>query len=197
MRSAHFFAIAATLVTFAACGMGASNSDAGSDAGLDAFVFVSCADTPPPVNVPCASPGVSCEYGTDVFPDCNHVVSCVTYAGETKWVQNAPTPPGICPTVDPGLSSACPASIAGAQGACSGSVACHYPEGFCTCAGGDGGGHWVCDTAGCPEPRPALGSSCTAEGQRCNYLECLVLWGSAQICTQGTWRTDEQAGCAQ
>jgi len=175
------------------------SSDATDSA--DAPPWSSCSQVPP-LGESCSSPDLSCEYGSDPNPLCNKVFVCLSFGGQTKWVQNLPGPVGICPSTDPGLPSACPAAAVDAQGPCTGTTACHYPDNkYCVCSNtaADGGSHWVCDTGGadCPEPRPLFGTPCPTEGVRCNYLRCLVPWGSAQICTNGTWRDDPASGCAQ
>jgi hypothetical protein len=80
-------------------------------------------------------------------------------------------------------------------------TSCHYDRGQCYCGmlfgpptPIDGGTRtWSCDNpgAGCPIPRPMLGTSCAKEGQMCMYLTCEY----AQQCSNGVWSA-EPIGCA-
>jgi hypothetical protein len=40
---------------------------------------------------------------------------------------------------------------------------------------------------GCPLPRPLLGTSCSPEGQQCDYGVCNVPGGAAEQCSGGLW----------
>jgi hypothetical protein len=103
---------------------------------------------------------------------------------------------------------ACPASFAAVPvtQACSpaGGV-CDYPEGRCACnyppgppVESDSGVvvEWFCQQppAGCPEPRPLLGTSCPFEGMSCDYGSCSIPGGNVEQCTGGVW-IDATFGC--
>jgi hypothetical protein len=91
--------------------------------------------------------------------------------------------------------------------ACPVTGSCTYPEGRCTCIvcptdAGTQGTEWECarweTPAGCPEPRPSLGSACPQEGQECEYgpICCAsVDIGPDMVCTDGTWQA-HAGGCA-
>lgn len=79
---------------------------------------------------------------------------------------------------------------------------CAYPSGVCVCAvetGGtivlvDAGPSWSCEPpAGCPMPRPRLGSACGTGGmsETCAYESC----GYEETCLDGVWQARELA-CA-
>ena len=68
--------------------------------------------------------------------------------------------------------------------------ACTYPTQSCVCSFGApvaSSLHWVCLTlpAGCPDPEPAVGSSCTQSGLVCDYGACIG--GTAVQCNGSTW----------
>jgi hypothetical protein len=151
--------------------------------------------------MPGGQPASGCEYGTD--PHCTVIASCSAPGpgGPFTWQLTGPDP--SCA----GNPQQCPASygmpINGA--ACPLMGTCSYPEGRCTCAPcfGDGGRstEWECATwqtpAGCPEPRPLLGTACSQPGQACNYGQgCCspVDTGPDLYCQNGIW-TAMGVGC--
>jgi hypothetical protein len=70
---------------------------------------------------------------------------------------------------------------------------CTYPAQSCVCSFGApvaSSLHWICLTlsAGCPDPEPAVGSSCTQSGLVCDYGACIG--GTAVQCNGSTWAAD-------
>jgi hypothetical protein len=138
-----------------------------------------------------------CEWGTDPDPACNTTSRCTTQG----WVVYPPTSAGAsrpCPT--PAAAGACPATygaVPAGNDCTSPNLACAYPEGRCECAtptGGPpragGGAIWSCDkpATGCPQPRPALGSSCSAASALvCDYGACTLPAGVVETCQDGVW----------
>jgi hypothetical protein len=127
------------------------------------------------------------------------------------WRHSTPSDPSCAPT-----PAACPASFGAlASGsACPVNAICTYPEGRCNCIpctppdGGvsdagaaDASTQWVCEAwmtpAGCPEPRPLLGTACSNEGQECDYGEGCgspVDLPDPMGCRGGVW-VDTRGGC--
>jgi hypothetical protein len=196
---------------------GDSSSDApGTDGNTDAPVTDGPSDSGQPWSPVCPeqepapgssctivtprdSIGVMCEYGKlqyDVM--CDTVLQCQNgawtsaFAGTTSCQPDGPNSPS------------CPATYEDIQedegGSCSNAgLRCEYPEGVCTCSMGfggpvllDAGTSWFCNPgAGCPMPRPRLGSSCSTN-QQCTYLTCEF----GESCTGGYWQ-GELEGCAE
>jgi hypothetical protein len=193
----------------------------GHDAGPDVIASDDCSDcigddmdaTPPPdanpagpcpESVPtpgsaCSREGLECEYGTSQYPGCDIVVQCSSGAWQNQsFGGNCPSGPN---------PAGCPASMSDVHpgAVCNPQVgACHYPLGQCYCGqffgppvpaldGGVPEQTWTCDDPGpgCPQPRPRLGTPCTAEGQSCMYLTC----DFGQQCTGGLWQ-GQFVGCA-
>jgi hypothetical protein len=165
----------------AACGTTTSNGDAGAS---------TCPATAPPDSTHCSG-SIECEYpGPAAF--CGDVVQCTggTFIDST----------GVCNIP---LAPSCPATHAAVQigQACTAPVFCDYADARCGCVApvgpplADGGGlTWQCTTtpAGCPAQHPALGTSCTSEGQTCDYGACAFSnnpYSSAlaEKCTGGIW----------
>jgi hypothetical protein len=153
-----------------------------------------CPQSPPEAGSPCTPGPDDCEYGD---PRCPVGAGCgaSTGTGPFAWLSGG----GQCCN-----EPQCPAWGAVANGAtCPVDATCTYAEGRCgcvPCAPGDGGlaqgeTEWECATwmtpAGCPEPRPLIGTVCTNEGQECDYgpLCCAqVETEPAIVCTSGLWR---------
>jgi hypothetical protein len=175
---------------------GSGSPDASADTSTDASGGV-CPTSEPADGSACTPNGfLRCEYGSD--PHCTTIAECSGPGpnGPFTWHLTPPDPscagnPPQCPATygTPANGAACPY-----QGTCS------YPDGRCECVvcTGDGGqGHeWACDTyrmpAGCPEPRPALGTACTQEGQDCAYGPAccaIVDVGPDMVCRNGVWTT--------
>jgi hypothetical protein len=161
------------------------SSDAGTDTGTDARLSADCPPTPPTPDAGCAKLELECEYGTSAFRSCNVVAKCTG-----TWALSGPT--DAC---NAGLDAggACPATfgeiVAGSPCATFRQV-CEYSQGVCGCGFNHIADVWFCDspsTAGCPSPRPKLGSTCTSNGLTCDYASCSVLGGPRMQCTGGVW----------
>jgi hypothetical protein len=185
--------------------------DAGPDApiadgGHDSTVSWSpvCPEEAPTVGSACSlpemmdSPSIVCEYGKLQYdPSCDTLVQCVSGAwAPVTAVGTGCQPDGPNPT-------SCPASYAALKGmegeSCpSNGLRCEYPEAVCVCSRGFGGPveldaslGWYCNPgAGCPLPRPRLGSTCSTNLQ-CTYFTC----DFGESCTGGYWQAEFE-GCA-
>lgn len=168
----------------------------------------SCPAALPAARTACTTPGLACEYGGEGdHLLCSVVVNC---GQDHTWYSSASGAPCVGSQAE--NPSACPSSFTalGRGAACPTDLdaRCVYPEGTCacqTCSGGDGGltRAWACETwpdpAGCPEPRPRIGSPCTNEGQECSYGSiCGVVSGVPLLdCRDGVWkRAAIAADCA-
>lgn len=162
-----------------------SGSDAGSDAATDGST-THCPTSPPAGGSSCNPEALKCEYGTNPDPNCNQLFVCQSGA----WLDQSSG--GICVP-----QSQCPASysqVPVGQDCTADTLSCGYPEGECICTKSSGGlekltPSWACFTpiAGCPTPRPEIGSSCTAPAkQLCDYGACSG--GVALQCTNGVWQ---------
>jgi hypothetical protein len=168
----------------------AQDGDAGTDAGSWS---PDCPATLPALKGACKTEGVQCEYpvaGQQIQYDiaCDLVRLCM--GGE--WSDGKILSPGECHLDGPNPAS-CPNGYAGIKngGVClhNGDY-CMYPQGVCVCSPGlggvmvvDAGDSWSCNpAAGCPMPRPRLGSACEP-GTQCTYETCAY----AQECMGGVW----------
>jgi hypothetical protein len=208
----HPVALAFSLI-LAACGGSTSTlgstdgGDAGNggDDGGSSPLGPECPAATPASGTSCTG-STACEYGSDPDLRCDTVATCT--AGH--FVLSQPTSSSSCATTNP---STCPASYAaltqGAGSTCSPSgITCEYPEARCSCEThcgmigfeGDGGpvSRWCCPDAppgaGCPSPRPRLGSSCTAASDTvCDYGFCS---GNVALqCVGGVWQEATMLGC--
>jgi hypothetical protein len=179
---------------------GGNGNDSGpppSDAGSPY-----CPSSPPAEGSSCSSPNLYCEWGNDPNMSCNTIAQCVG----GQWMVQKPS--GQCPT--PPNPSACPATFASVPvGQHCGDLVgttCEYPQGFCGCAVPSGGPYpedasavatWICDApqAGCPMPRPKLGTACSQPGLQCDYSPCSLPTGASLVCQNGAWQ-DQPYGCA-
>jgi hypothetical protein len=197
--------------------------DAALDGGSDAHDSMSdaqdsmtdagtgCPPSAPEAGAPCVPqtlpyPFVAwCEYGSDP-----HCVTAARCDGTTStWVV---TPcngnPSGCPSAyEPDAGGACPV-----QGLC------NYPEGQCGCLGCGGNGVctalcgadaspsdtiWQCAPwpvpAGCPWPRPLLGTPCSEPlSLNCYYGDdcfCALPLDPLMQCVEGTWAVYQGGGC--
>jgi hypothetical protein len=150
---------------------------ASADAGASP-VGLACPATQPANGGSCMPVDWVCEYGDAPNPYCNFLEKCYGQLG--GW-SNQALPLALCGT------GVCPPSYAVALGGQPCSVQnldCAYPEGQCTCGRKDDAGVlvWSCfSPAGCPEPRPRIGSGCTQDGLLCDYGACAG--GVAEKCT--------------
>jgi hypothetical protein len=203
MVSATFSACAVAVALAVACSgqTVATNGDSGAPGPEDAGLSSSCPTQAPAAATACTPVGVECEYGSDVDLACNTIARC----DASGWTLTPPRTSG-CPT--PPNPSACAATYGGVpqQQTCGAAASCTYPEGTCSCEVYCGPqypvGHpcdagtpmtWQCTGAGqaCPAARPHVGSTCTPEGQLCNYGDCN---STALVCQNGTWHT-QVTGC--
>jgi len=168
-------------------------TEAGGDAGgLGPDASPECPAAAPVVGSTCKDIGEECEYGASAATACNKVYKCES----TGWQSEAAT--GACPV------SSCPASytLVDVGTTCSpGGATCGYPQGTCTCAPPSPAtvptkpDEWQCFPvqAGCPSPRPKLGSACAAgTSTACNYGACAD--GLELVCRGGIW-VSETVGC--
>lgn len=83
----------------------------------------------------------------------------------------------------------CPTSVP--SGTCSmAQQVCEYATAWCDCSYGNPPTNnlgWHCTTlaAGCPDPAPTVGQSCTSSGLTCDYGQCMG--GHAYVCQGGAW----------
>ncbi|MGO8991710.1 MAG: hypothetical protein ACLQVI_00170 [Polyangiaceae bacterium] len=186
-------------------GSSSGGSSGGSSGSSSGGTNSGCPTSPPANYASCSNDALSCEYGGDQDLQCDTLAVC----NNGVWsVSDAPTD-GLCPTSLPGKNG-CPDSYAAVpQGeSCTSEIECAYPQGRCGCTvpqGGpvqifDGGvgSTWVCDDpgSGCPEPRPQAGTSCSSEGQSCDYGTCTLPGGTPMTCTDGRW-TVANGVCAE
>ena len=161
-----------------------------------------CPSAVPAQGSSCSHEGLDCEWGNDPNLACNTTAHC----GGGQW--NVQQPYGQCPT--PPNPTECPASFASVPvGQLCGDLVgttCSYPQGFCGCSAGMGGPYpadasavatWICESpaAGCPQPRPKLGTSCSQEGLECDYASCGLPTGASIVCQSGAWQ-NQPYGCA-
>lgn len=173
----------------------AAEGDAGGSSGGGGTSWVGlCPEAPPDAGSPCTAPGLACEralgpgtgYVGNSSPLCDTVAICTANGWET------PIPPGPC-----GFGS-CPATYADVtpNGTCNAApLSCSYTQAQCNCYEIPNSSpvklEWQCavPAAGCPLPRPALGSSCSQPGLTCDYGACTG--GSEQSCLNGVWFLDD------
>lgn len=155
-----------------------------------------CPASVPAMGSACSVADLQCEYGTSFYPGCDTVVQC------SGGVWSGGVVGTYCPGPNP---SGCPSSLQAAVGQLCGSnqASCDYPDGQCTCGnlfgppvyvdGGPTNQTWSCfqPTAGCPLPRPRLGSACTGNAS-CEYQSCAF----SEQCVNGAWAGFPE-GCAQ
>jgi hypothetical protein len=132
---------------------------------------------------------MQCEYGDNPNPSCDDIVTC-----EPTGTWSYPTPGPGCPT------GTCPATytqVPQGQDCNPQGLDCGYSQGQCNCdvepESAKLGPVWLCTTpaAGCPDPRPNIGASCTQPGLSCDYGACT---GGVELqCTEGTWQEEATA----
>jgi hypothetical protein len=175
------------------------DASAGDDSGVTpqkTTYAPGCPSTIPADGSSCnAGFGLTCEYGAD--PHCTTMATCASENSNGTFVWFVTTSDASCA----GNPPACAATFADvpAGQACPVDDTCTYPEGRCacdSCATSDPniGTQWKCQTwdtpAGCPEPRPLLGTACGSEGQDCAYGgSCCsdVNVGPDMLCQSGYW----------
>jgi hypothetical protein len=155
-----------------------------------------CPSSAPGDGSACGPQGLTCEWGSSPVQDCDTVAVC----NGGRWQVTLQGPGGLdCGGGPPGT---CPASFASVprQQHCSPyGLTCDYAEGRCACGVPSGpfpidasaAAEWLCQDppAGCPRPRPLLGSGCTGaqEGLQCDYGACSIPGGNAETCAGGIW----------
>jgi hypothetical protein len=147
----------------------------------------SCPTSPPGVGSACSDIGEQCEYGSSPDPACNEIFDC-TANGWQKTSAVGPT----CPGPDGGFDSGGGCPMQPPTGACSDlGETCNYATETCVCSNGSPppvftSWHCTMPGPGCPEPRPAIGSSCSMPGLMCDYGHCN---GGVELdCTNGIWQ---------
>jgi len=195
---------AAVFAGVVACGgVVSSGDDSGSDGSpIEDASSPYCPSSAPSNGAACSKEGLYCEYGSDPNLSCNTVAQCTG----GSWTVNTPAPD--CPT--PPNPSPCPATWASVPvGQHCGNLVgttCSYAQGFCGCSVGGGGpvpadasavATWICDTpeAGCPQPRPRLGTTCSPNNLQCDYSPCELPTGTSIACIDGVWE-EQPYGCA-
>ncbi len=173
----------------------AAACDFSCDAGED-VALVACPGTAPSIGSACTLPEPEqCEYGGSWWLGCNLILRC------TQGVWQAAPPGQGCIQQDAG--GVCPATFAEASGVDAGlgrcpAPGCQYPDGYCECLVGCGGGgiekpqiagHWYCAAATpqCPTPRPDLGTGCGESDASCQYGTACGC-GEQLFCTDGVWQ---------
>jgi hypothetical protein len=165
-----------------------------------------CPTSVPADGSPCSAGfGFTCEYGAD--PHCTKIAACASDGQSGTFTWFVTSSDSSCS----GNPAECPKSFGAAknESPCANTDdSCTYSEGRCGCVSCESnespnGGmqQWVCETwetpTACPEPRPLLGTSCSSEGQECDYgPSCCdeANIGPAMLCTGGYW-TDAEVGC--
>jgi hypothetical protein len=166
-----------------------------ADAGTDLPLAACPSSAPAPGSACSLTEQEECEYGPSWWLGCNLLLRCtqgawkIAGAGQGCFEQDAG---GSCPatwaaasTLDAGIGM-CPAP------------GCQYPEGYCECLVGCGGGgawrpqiagNWYCAAATpqCPSPRPDLGTACGDSDASCRYGTACGC-GEQLSCTGGVWQ---------
>jgi hypothetical protein len=189
---------------------GSVSGDAGVDASQDAgdagAWSTVCPTNDPILGTPCSVDTLQCEYPKPIYLDkLQYDVTCDTVHTCASGTWTDPAIATMACNPDTVNSTACPArfdEITNGGGCPEAGLQCEYTLGFCTCAavtlGGvalpvDAGSSWTCEPgAGCPSPRPRLGSACPTDGQACTYEACAY----AQTCRLGVWQGGP-VGCAE
>lgn len=154
-----------------------------------------CPASPPGDGSACGPQGLTCEYGSSPVQSCDTLALC----NGGRWQVTAPGPGGL--DCGGGPQGTCPSSFASVprESHCSPyGLDCDYPQGRCACAVPAGPGfpldasaaaEWVCQdpAAGCPQPRPLIGSPCSQEALECDYGACTIPGGNAETCQGGIW----------
>lgn len=167
-------------------GSGGNGSSSGSGSGSSSggTTNPSCPPSAPSGGTACPVAGMVCEYGDNPNPECNDIETC---GSNGLW--SYPPPEPACP------SGTCPATYAQVprgQDCTPQGLDCAYSEGQCNCAptlpASGPNPVWQCSmpAAGCPEPRPRIGDSCTQPALSCDYGSCTG--GVLLQCTDGSWQ---------
>ncbi len=193
----------AVLVVLLACG-GATQGGLGGGTGSDGGGggdghggggSSPCPTSPPADGSACGPQGLTCEWGSSPVQGCDTMALC----NGGRWQVTVPGPGGF--DCGGGPQGTCPASFASVprESHCSPyGLDCDYADGRCACTVPAGPGfpldasaeaEWLCQdpAAGCPQPRPLVGSTCSQEGLECDYGACDIPGGNAETCQGGLW----------
>jgi hypothetical protein len=165
----------------------------GRDASTDASPLSPCPNTLPLSGSSCAMPGLECEYGDDISYECDGIATCA----DGGW-NSTPAAEAGCPTLNVGTPPGCPsdfAKIVSGKSCPAQGLKCDYAVGDCLCSIPAlpviGPLSWQCiPPAGCPFPRPRLGTACGKDGQICDYATAC---GAANLCEDGRWHVEVMA----
>jgi hypothetical protein len=190
-----------SMLAFCACGRIApevmdGSADATGDVALDTLqdattTIVVCPSSSP-VGLPCAPPGLQCEYGPYFDPYCNDVVWCdngtfVDAPPQTDCAAKYEFDAG-CPAEPPDGGTSCPALNA----------ACDYAGAHCICTSACVAikQSWLCIASppNCPLARPRFGTACDSDGQKCVYGDDCC-GGLGVVCVDGMWQRVPQHTC--
>jgi hypothetical protein len=184
-----------------------AGKDAGPEGGVDGGDgggwSTVCPASAPVAGTMCSDSGLQCEYPQAMYGKVEYDISCDEVVECSGGAWTAASFGGAC-NPDGANSSECPTSlgaITSGDTCPDKGLRCEYPKGVCSCAvnfGGvvvaDAGATWTCEPgAGCPMPRPRLGSACGASttNPACVYESCSY----EQICQNSVWQA-ELAVCA-
>jgi hypothetical protein len=168
-----------------------------SDVGAPDGSTPACPTTEPTEASACSDVGQECEYGTNPSAVCNNIFKCTSGGWRSTAPSAACPPPDECPVAYPSKEVGDVCSPTG--------LVCSYPKGTCTCAEPSGpspvdGGtslRWRCfpEQAGCPSPRPRIGTKCSPTSTAsmvCNYGACA---GGVELkCVDDVW-TEVMVAC--
>jgi len=173
-------------------GDGSTTADSGGDGGgthQDSGNTSTGCPTSAPSSGACSPVGLECEYGNNANPGCDSIVDCTQNGWQEATGENC-SGQGTCPTT----YDAVPKN----QDCTPDGFSCGYSDGQCNCAPVAMSAHqspvWQCTptTAGCPAPRPDLGTVCSVSSSTtCDYGACNG--GVAEVCVGGHWQRAQTA----
>jgi hypothetical protein len=176
----------------AGAGAGGSGASTSSSSGAGGGAYVDCPSSEPAVGSACAMAGEQCTYGDDPRAQCRDEFNCEGGA----WQKLPPAPEQACTP-----ASACPGEKPAPQATCTDAEigdACAFSDGSqCLCSYCGLGGpvcmpmeppNWFCSPPPadphCPTIIPNAGTSCSGEGQSCQYPGGC---GVNATCKGGVW----------
>ena len=193
-------AISGAVLGVSACGAPAEGQTEATSSELSTDSTLNgCPASAPQTGVSCATQGLQCTWGTDPRFGCRTESVCTT-AGWQTTTPSCSQPPPSCPRTEPVPNTQqCSNASEG--------LTCMYGHQAFTCADYNGdlfvikngqpekiwwsGGP---QASTCPTSVPNLGSSCTVEGETCNYGGCFhdpanpTVHGAKVTCTNGRWQ---------
>ncbi len=175
---------------------GASSGSSGSSSGSSSSGGTGsgpCPTAAPTAGSACTHTGLACEYGDGDVQACDTVATCAAAGWQLQGptLADCGTHPAACPTTF--------ATVPAGSSCTPNGLVCNYLEGRCECTTGGGVlrvidgsvvSTWFCQnptTLGCPQRRPALGSTCTTENLSCDYGACYIEGGTDEMCKDGVW----------